>query len=381
MKNTNIESLLNLFKREPTQEILTEERLLEYLNQGIKLRHYIGFEVSGYVHLGGVLCMQKVADFQQAGVETTIFLADYHSWINKKLGGDLSTIRKVAGGYFKEALKLSLESVGGNPEKTNFVLGSELYEKLGLEYLEKVIKVSMNMSLARVKRSITIMGRKEGEKVNFAQLLYVPMQVADIFSLNVNLAHGGMDQRKAHVIALEVWKEFGYKPIAIHHHLLMGIHIDEEIRRKILEAKRSGNREMYEEGIIDIKMSKSKPESAIFIHDSEEEIRRKIRNAYCPAREIELNPVIDIAKYIVWPYLKRKEEIFEIKNLKTGEIKKFEKFEDFEKEYIEGKIHPLDLKESIANYLIEILKPARKYFLEGPGKKYLEEMKELEITR
>jgi len=133
------------------------------------------------------------------------------------------------------------------------------------------------MSLARAKRSITIIGRKEGEKVNFAQLLYVPMQVADIFSLNLNLAHDGIDQRKVHVIALEVWKEFGYKLIAIHHHLLMEINIDEKARRKILEAKKAGNREMYEEGIIDIKMSKSKPESAIFIHDSEEDIRRKIR--------------------------------------------------------------------------------------------------------
>jgi len=76
--------------------------------------------------------MQKVADFQQADVETTIFLADYHSWLNKKLGGYLSTIRKVDGGYFKEALKLFLDFVGGNPEKTNFVLCSELYEKLGL---------------------------------------------------------------------------------------------------------------------------------------------------------------------------------------------------------------------------------------------------------
>jgi len=67
--------------------------------------------------------------------------------------------------------------------------------------------------------------------------------------------------------------------------------------------------------------------------------------------------------------------------LKTRETKKFENFEDFEKEYIEGRIHPLDLKESVANYLIEMLEPARKFFLESPGKKYLEEMRELEITR
>ncbi len=374
--------ILELIKKPPTEEILTEERLKEYINQKIKLRHYIGYEISGFVHLGtGLICMQKVADFQKAGIETIIFLADYHSWINKKLGGDLSVIRKVAGGYFKEALKISLKCVGGDAEKVSFVLGSELYEKLGLEYLENVLKVSMGMTLSRARRSVTIMGRKKGEEINFAQLIYVPMQVADIFSLKVNLPHGGLDQRKAHVIALEVWKDFGYKPVAVHHHLLLGMHITEEQRKKILEAKRTGNRELFEESIIEIKMSKSKPESAIFIHDSEEEIKRKIMKAFCPPNEIEFNPIIELLKYIIFPYLERKNRKLEIENLKKGTKKTYEKLEDFENDYIKGEIHPLDLKNAVANYLIEILEPARKYFLDGSGKKYLEELTNLKITR
>lgn len=378
----DIEKIIETIKRLPTLEILTEEKLKEYLESGEKLKHYIGFEISGFVHLGtGLICMQKVADFQEVGIETNIFLADYHSWINKKLGGDLSTIRKVAGGYFKDALKLSLKSVGGDPEKVNVILASKLYEKMGIEFLENVLKVSMKMSLSRARRSTTIMGRKMGESISFAQLMYVPMQVADIFSLKVNLAHGGLDQRKAHVIALEVWKSFGYKPVAIHHHLLMGMHITEEQRRKILEAKRTGNRELFEEGVIEIKMSKSKPESAIFIHDSEEEIKRKIKKAFCPPKEIELNPIIDLVRFIIFPFLKRKEEVFEIENLKTGEIKKYESLESIEKDYLKGNIHPLDLKNAVSNYLIQILEPARKYFLEGKGKRYLEELKNLKITR
>ncbi|MGC9129944.1 MAG: tyrosine--tRNA ligase, partial [Candidatus Micrarchaeia archaeon] len=89
--NTEAQKIVELVKKFPTEEILTEEKLREYVEEGIKLNHYIGFEISGFVHLGtGLLCMQKVADFQEAGVETNIFLADYHSWINKKLGGDLS---------------------------------------------------------------------------------------------------------------------------------------------------------------------------------------------------------------------------------------------------------------------------------------------------
>ena len=237
------------------------------------------------------------------------------------------------------------------------------------------------MTLSRARRSVTIMGRKKGEEINFAQLIYVPMQVADIFSLKVNLPHGGLDQRKAHVIALEVWKDFGYKPVAVHHHLLLGMHITEEQRKKILEAKRTGNRELFEESIIEIKMSKSKPESAIFIHDSEEEIKRKIMKAFCPPNEIEFNPIIELLKYIIFPYLERKNRKLEIENLKKGTKKTYEKLEDFENDYIKGEIHPLDLKNAVANYLIEILEPARKYFLDGSGKKYLEELTNLKITR
>ncbi len=200
-----MDKVLELIKRSPTEEILTEETLKRHIENGDRLKHYIGFEISGFLHLGnGLLSMSKVADFQEAGVETNIFLADYHTWINKKLGGDLSTIRKIAGTYFKEALRYSLKAVGGNADKVNFVLGSELYEKLGLSYLEDIIRVSKKLSLARAKRSITIAGRKEGESISFAQLLYAPMQVADIYGLKVNLAHAGMDQRKAHVVALDV---------------------------------------------------------------------------------------------------------------------------------------------------------------------------------
>jgi len=372
---------LELVKRKPTIEVLTEEQLRIYLESGVELKHYIGFEISGFVHLGTVVSMSKVADFQKAGIKTIIFLADYHSWINKKLGGDLSTIRKVGLGYFKEALGISLKIMGGDPDKTEFILASELYEKMGLEYFENVLRVSMNTSFGRIRKGITIMGRKMKESISFAQLIYVPIQVADIYSLKVNIAHGGMDQRKAHVIAIEVWKEFGYKPVAVHHKLITGLTINEEIRKKLLDAKKSGEKELFEDGIIDIKMSKSKPESAIFIHDSEEEISRKIRNAYCPPKEIELNPIIDIVETIIFPWLMRKSRDFEIKNLKTGEIKVFNRYEDFVKEYIEGRIHPMDLKNAVINYLIEILEPARKHFLEGPGRRYLEELKELRITR
>ena len=378
----NAEEQFDAITRNPTEEVLTKEFLKEQLENKVPLNHYIGFEISGKVHLGtGILCMQKISDFQQAGVTTNILLADYHSWINNKLGGDLSTIKKVAGGYFKEALAVSLKAVGGDPSRVKFHLGSKFYEDIGLEYLESLIKVSMGMTLNRAKRSITIMGRKEGDSVKFGQLLYVPMQVSDLFTLKANLPHGGMDQRKAHVIALETWKPFGFKPIPVHHHLLIGMHITKEQRNRIIQAKASGNREAFDEGIVELKMSKSQPNSAIFIHDTEKEIRSKIKSTYCPAKELDVNPIIDLQRYVVWPYLKKTDQPFELFNGKTKQTTVYKTQEELELAYQKGNIHPLDLKENIAKYLIELLEPARKHFLEGNGRKYLEEMNEILITR
>jgi len=376
----NAEKVFELVAREPTEEILTPELLRSYLESGIELRHYIGFEISGYVHLGtGIICMQKVADFQKAGIRTTIFLADYHSWINRKLGGDLSTIKRVAGGYFKESLKLALKIVGGDPEKTSFVMGSELYEKLGIEYLTNIIRVSMESTLSRVRRSVTIMGRRMGESLSFAQLLYVPMQVADIFSLQVNLAHGGMDQRKAHVIAIECGEKVGgYKPVAVHHHLLTGMNIDEKLRDMLTKAKVEGSREAFEDAVLDAKMSKSKPQGAIFIHDSPEEIESKVKGALCPPKATEFNPVLELARYVLF---RERREPLEIVNRKTGSKRAFSTYRELEDAYAKGGVHPLDLKLTVAEELAKLLKPAYKYFREGSGQKYLEELREIAITR
>lgn len=372
--------ILYYAKLPPTEEILTEERLAEYIELGIPLKHYIGLEISGFVHIGtGLMCMQKVADLQKVGIKTTVFLADYHSWINRKLDGDLDTIRKVAGGYFKEALKVSLKIAGGEPEKTDFILGSDLYGKMELSYLENVIKVSMNTTFSRIRRSISIMGRKKEEALHFADFLYPIMQVADIFSLNVNLAHGGMDQRKAHIIAIEIGeKTFGYKPVALHHHILVGLNIRKEDYLDLINANKSDNTELIEDKLIEIKMSKSKPESAIFIHDDEDTIKRKIFNAFCPPKEILYNPPLELLKYVIVRHLK--ENKIEILNQKTNERKVYQNLHELEEAYLKGEVHPLDLKSFVATQLIEILKPAIKYF-RNEGSKYIEEMNEILIKK
>ncbi len=378
----DVEDKITLFTRPPTNEILTLDRLKEYLETGVHLRHYIGFEISGYMHLGtGLVPIHKVVDLQRAGVETIIFLGDYHSWINRKLGGDLDKIKKIAGGYYLDVFSRMIDSLGGDHTKTRFVMASEFYEEYGLKYFENFLKVSMSTSLSRVRRSISILGRKQGESVSFGQLVYVPMQVADIFSLEVNVAHGGIDQRKAHVIAIDLGDKFGYKPIALHHNLVLGIGLTEEDAMRIKEARESGDKDRFVDTVLNIKMSKSLPETAIFLHDSKEDIKRKVRRAYCPPNDIIVNPIFSMLENVVYPYITRMNMSFKIVNLKTGRESEYFSLDEVEKDYLSGEIHPLDLKNAVSEYIWMMVKPVSEYLREGAGRKYMEELSELGITR
>ncbi len=373
------EKKLELIKRN-TEEILGEDELREVLKSGEKLRHYIGFEISGKIHLGsGLMSMLKIKDFIDAGVDCSVFLADWHTWINDKLGGNPEIIKKVAVGYFKEGMKASLKCVGGNPEKLKFVLGSDLYHNNDL-YWTTVIDICKHTSLARMLRSITIMGREEGGAVDFAKLIYPPMQVADIFIQRINLAHAGLDQRKAHVIARDSALKLSFsplfdsngnqiKPIAVHHHLILGLG-----KPPIWPVPKKDLQEVWSS----LKMSKSNPNTCIFIHDSPEEIKRKINNAFCPEKEIEFNPILDWVKYIIFQI---KEKIEIKRDKKYGGDVVYNSFAKLEKDYSDGKIHPLDLKNAVAESLIVILEPARKHFSTGKPKKMLEELDKLIITR
>jgi len=357
------EERIKLISRNTT-EVLTTDDLDKLISSGTKIRHYIGFEISGLVHLGtGLMCMGKIADFLKAGVDCTVFLADWHSYINDKLGGDWDNIKKASWGYFKEGLIASLKCFGAPTEKVKFVLGSDLY-KNSTEW-ETLMEVSKNTTLARIKRSITILGRKQGESIDFAKLIYPPLQVADIFTLQVNLVHAGIDQRSAHVIARQVAKKLKTNPlkdnkgqiiapIAVHHPLLLGL------QKPPVWPVPNNNEEMK----ISLKMSKSKPDSAIWIHDTPEEIKRKVEKAFCPPDSLEFNPLINWAKHLVFWGEDRGE--FKVKRpAKFGGNKTYLSFKQLCQDFQNGSLHSQDLKTAMTDWLIITLEPARKHFAGG----------------
>ena len=368
----DLEERLSLVKRFPTEEVLTEDELREYLETGQELKHYIGFEISGFVHIGtGVISMSKLVDMQRAGIRTSILLADIHSWLNDKLGGDLNAIRRAATGYFGKTLAKAIEVLGGDPSRVEFVLASEMLEK-NENYWYQVLDLARQVTMADAKHSLTIMGRKYGESARLAWFIYPLMQVVDVYSLGTHIAQGGVDQRKAYVLAREVWDrvklmplrlgERSVKPIIVLHHLIPALNLKgTESREELSEAK----------------MSKSKPDTALFLHDQPDEVRRKVLNAYCPPKVLEGNPVLDLAR--VFSFREPRKTPFTVERPAQfgGGRLEFWTFEELAKAYGDGAVHPLDLKKAVAEEVVNAMAPFHEWFTKGDGAGLLEEMRRL----
>jgi len=322
-----------------TEEIITPEDLMEVLRNKSAPTGYIGFEPSGLVHIGWMVTAQKVRDFVDAGFTFIVFLADWHAYINDKLGGDINNIRVCA-----EYMKDCFEALGLPRDKVEYRLASEIMDDI--DYWETVMKVGKASSLQRVKRAMTIMGRNEDEaEVDSSKTMYPLMQAADLIFMDVDVAYAGLDQRRAHMLAREAAEKMGVKKaVAVHTPLLPGL--------------KGGNRM----DPVSAKMSKSDPDGSLLIHDSPEDIKRKMGKAFCPP-EAEGNPVLAICKYVIF---QRTDVMRFERPEKFGGNLEFRSYEELERTYLAGKLDPMDLKNGTAAALAEILAPARDYFQRRP---------------
>ncbi len=357
----DINERLRLIK-EVGEEILTEEELKVLLETKDHPIAYDGFEPSGHLHIAqGVMRAINVNKMLKAGVKFKMWVADWFGWMNNKMGGDLDKIRTV-GEYQTEVWK----ACGMDVDKIEFLWSKDVMADD--EYWKKVVNVARNNTVKRITRCAQIMGRKESEALSAAQIFYPCMQCADIFHLKADITQLGMDQRKVNVLAREVGPKIGFwKPVVVSHHMLMGL------GQPASESKDTVDR------AIDIKMSKSKPDTAIFMTDSEEEIKRKIRKAFCPEKIVHENPILEYCKYLVF----EKYPVLEVKRPeKFGGDLNIEGYDNLVKVYSKGELHPMDLKQSVAGYINEMVKPVRLHFeKDAKAKKLLEQVRGFEVTR
>ena len=342
-----IDEKIDLLK-EVGEELITEEELREMLQWKVKhnkeIIAYDGFEPSGNIHIAqGLLRSINVNKVTKCGVKFKMLIADWHAAANHKFGGDLEVIKKV-GDFFIEVWKVCDMDL----DNIEFVYASELVKDP--KYWEMVLQIGINSSLNRVLRCTQIMGRENTDSLSASQILYPLMQAADIFYLDVDLCQLGLDQRKVNMLAREVASVFNKpKPISLSHHMLMGL------LKPTYDLDMSDSKDKA----IFRKMSKSNPDSAIFMLDTPKEVKEKITKAYCPPNETEDNPVLEYCKYIIFEKI---DTFFIARPEKYGGDVEYDSYEAMEKDYKSGELSPVDLKNGVVKYLNQLLAPIREHF-------------------
>lgn len=315
----NIEEKFELIKRN-TEEIISEEDLKKLLKEKKKPVVYCGYEPSGPMHLGHFVTITKLRDFERAGFKVIVLLADIHAFLNRK--GNEEEIKREVDNWRKtiKAIELNAE----------VVLGSSFQFKP--EYQMDVMRLAQASTINRGLRSMQEIAR-DVEHATISQLLYPIMQAADIKHLGCDVAEGGMEQRKVHMIAKDLKEILKHNFVAVHTPL-------------ITSFKGPGE-----------KMSKSIPGSGLSVTDSYEEIKKTVKNAYCPEKIVQDNPILQVSRLVIFPYNK---SIKIKRDKKFGGDVEFKTYEELETAYTSGKLHPLDLKNAVSEYLEKVIAPIRK---------------------
>jgi len=309
-----------------TEEIVTVDELKGLLELPRRPRAYVGYETSGKVHLGHMLTANKLLDLQRVGFDVVVLLADLHAFLNEK--GSLEEVRKIAD-YNRDCFM----ALGLDPERTEFVYGTDY--QLKPDYMLKILQMARNTTLNRARRSMDEVSRS-AENPMVSQMIYPLMQAIDIADLKIDLAVGGIDQRKIHMLAREELPRLGLPaPVCMHTPLIPGLNGE--------------------------KMSSSKGNN-IAVDEPAADVEKKIKSAFCPAKEVENNPVLAICKYHVFPRL---EEGMTVKRPeKFGGDVHYENYEALEADFVSGAMHPMDLKKACADSMNQILAPVREKMLE-----------------
>ena len=313
----SVDEKLELIKRN-TFEIVNEDKIKEFSKKGIV---YCGYECSGEIHLGHLVTILKLLDLQKVGIKIKILLADWHTWLNQK--GDWDFVNKQLKQW-----ENGFKSVGLNAE---IVRGTSFQKKP--EYIDDVLRMALDITVTRGVRAMQQVARNI-ENAKISQIIYPLMQIEDVKKLGVNFVVAGSDQRKIYMLGLDVGKKIELQNAVY-------------LYTPIIPSLRGA------EG----KMSSSVKESFISIRDKKEDIKNKISKAYCKKGDIENNPILSICKLVLFPKFGK----LRIKrDKKYGEDLDFENYKELEKSFEAGNFHALDLKDSVADYLEEIIAPIRK---------------------
>ena len=322
------EEKFELIKRN-TEEIITEEELKELLKNKKTPAVYLGTAITGRPHMGYFVWVLKLADFLKAGFKVKLLLADLHGALDQT-PWDLLEKRYQ---YYNIIIPNMFEAIGADIKNFEIVKGSDFQKSK--DYFYDLLRMSTYASVHDAKKAGSEVV-KQAENPKLAGLIYPLMQALDEEYLGVDIQYGGVDQRKIFMFARENLPKIGYR-------------LRTEVMTPLIP------------GLIGEKMSASKEDSKIDLLDSDEAVRSKLQKAFCPAGIVESNGVLAFLKHVLMVTKHDKSQTFVVKRAeKFGGDVSYLSYAEIEKDFINKKLHPEDLKKAVAEEIIILLKPVKK---------------------
>ncbi len=325
----NVKEKLELITRN-LQELIGEELLEKKLNAKKNFVIYWGTMPTGSVSLAYFFPMLKIADFLKAGCKVKILLADLHALLD---GVPFDLVEKRYN-YYKEAILLILKTIGVDVQKLEFVRGSDL--QLNKNYFNDLLKLSTFTTIKNsTKAASEAVKTAQGDNVLLSGMIYPLMQALDEEYLGVDAQFAGVDQRKIMVYAREYLPKIGY-----------------ESRIELMNP--------MIRGLVGKQMSSSIEGTKIDLLETEEKIKSKIKKAECVEGNSD-NGLMALMRYLFFILKEDQKEKFVVQRLeKFGGNLVYKTYEDLEKDFVKKTLHPLDLKNAVANEIVNLLKPFRE---------------------
>ncbi|MBL7054291.1 tyrosine--tRNA ligase [Candidatus Woesearchaeota archaeon] len=324
----DISKKLELVKRN-TEEIVTEEELIELLKNKKKPAVYLGTAITGKPHVAYILWILKLADFLKAGFKVKLLLADLHG----ALDNTPWDLLKKRYEYYSLVIPAMFKSIDADISNFEIIKGSSFQKNA--DYFFDVLKMTTMTSVHDAKKAGSEVV-KQSDNPKLSGLIYPIMQALDEEYLKVDIQYGGTDQRKILMFAREYLPKVGYKKRI-------------EVMTPLIP------------GLIGKKMSASEEESKIDLLDDEKTVNKKLNKAYCPEGIVEDNGVLSFIKYVLMVIKQDKNEKFVIERPeKWGGNLSYKTYECLEKDFKEKKVHPMDVKLALAKEINKLLDPVRK---------------------
>jgi tyrosyl-tRNA synthetase len=326
----DINKRFELIKRN-IYEIIGEDELKKLLKEKKKPVVYWGTAPTGRPHVGYFLPALKIADLLKAGFHVKILLADLHA----ALDNTPWLVLEKRYDYYAKIIPLMIKSIGADIKNLEFVKGSDF--QLKPEYMYDVLQMSSFTSVKEANKAASEVV-KLGDNPKLSGLIYPLMQAVDEQYLDVDAQLGGTDQRKIMVLARENLPKLTYKPRI-------------EIMNPLIP------------GLIGKKMSSSDEKSKIDLLDDSIAVKKKLNNADCIAGDSN-NGIMAFLEYVIMVIKKDKGEKFIVKrDKKYGGNLEYDDYKKVEKDFVAKKLHPLDLKNAVAeeiNHLLELIQKNKK---------------------